>query len=308
MILALTGGTGGAKLVQGLAAEIDPADLSIICNTADDAIFNGLHVSPDIDTIVYTLAGLNDEQKGWGLAGESFVALEQLRRLGEEVWFKLGDKDLAMHILRTQLLRQGITLSGVTQRIRTALDVKSQILPMSDDRIETRIVTSGGEISFQEYFVRERWAPEVKQVFFAGIDRSKPAPQVLQAIRNAAGIVICPSNPVTSIGPILSVPGVRQTLRESGRRIVGVSPIIARAAISGPAHTLMRANDLEPSVRGVAKGYADILDVLLVDPEDQPLYGDIEKLGVKPVSANIRMNSLADKRRLARDVLALLEK
>jgi LPPG:FO 2-phospho-L-lactate transferase len=186
--------------------------------------------------------------------------------------------------------------------------VKSQILPMSDDRIETRIVTSGGEISFQEYFVRERWAPEVKQVFFAGIDRSKPAPQVLQAIRNAAGIVICPSNPVTSIGPILSVPGVRQTLRESGRRIVGVSPIIARAAISGPAHTLMRANDLEPSVRGVAKGYADILDVLLVDPEDQPLYGDIEKLGVKPVSANIRMNSLADKRRLARDVLALLEK
>jgi LPPG:FO 2-phospho-L-lactate transferase len=308
MILALTGGTGGAKLVQGLAAEIDPADLSIICNTADDAIFNGLHVSPDIDTIVYTLAGLNDEQKGWGLAGESFVALEQLRRLGEEVWFKLGDKDLATHILRTQLLRQGITLSGVTQRIRTALDVKSQILPMSDDRIETRIVTSGGEISFQEYFVRERWAPEVKQVFFAGIDRSKPAPQVLQAIRNAAGIVICPSNPVTSIGPILSVPGVRQTLRESGRRIVGVSPIIARAAISGPAHTLMRANDLEPSVRGVAKGYADILDVLLVDPEDQPLYGDIEKLGVKPVSANIRMNSLADKRRLAREVLALLEK
>jgi LPPG:FO 2-phospho-L-lactate transferase len=308
MILALTGGTGGAKLVQGLAAEIDPADLSIICNTADDAIFHGLHVSPDIDTIVYTLAGLNDEQKGWGLAGESFVALEQLRRLGEEVWFKLGDKDLATHILRTQLLRQGITLSGVTQRIRTALDVKSQILPMSDDRIETRIVTSGGEISFQEYFVRERWAPEVKQVFFAGIDRSKPAPQVLQAIRNAAGIVICPSNPVTSIGPILSVPGVRQTLRESGRRIVGVSPIIARAAISGPAHTLMRANDLEPSVRGVAKGYADILDVLLVDPEDQPLYGDIEKLGVKPVSANIRMNSLADKRRLAREVLALLEK
>jgi LPPG:FO 2-phospho-L-lactate transferase len=308
MILALTGGTGGAKLVQGLAAEIDPADLTIICNTADDAIFHGLHVSPDIDTIVYTLAGLNDEQKGWGLAGESFVALEQLRRLGEEVWFKLGDKDLAMHILRTQLLRQGITLSGVTQRIRTALDVKSQILPMSDDRIETRIVTSGGEISFQEYFVRERWAPEVKQVFFAGIDRSKPAPQVLQAIRNAAGIVICPSNPVTSIGPILTVPGVRQTLRESGRRIVGVSPIIAQAAISGPAHTLMRANGLEPSVRGVAKGYADILDVLMIDPEDQPVYGDIEKLGVKAVSANIRMNSLADKRRLAREVLALLEK
>ncbi|HUC99433.1 MAG TPA: 2-phospho-L-lactate transferase, partial [Candidatus Polarisedimenticolaceae bacterium] len=227
MILALTGGTGGAKLVQGLAAEIDPADLTIICNTADDAIFHGLHVSPDIDTIVYTLAGLQDEQKGWGLADESFVALEQLRSLGEEVWFKLGDKDLATHILRTHLLRQGITLSEVTQRIRTALDVKSEILPMSDDRIETRIVTAGGEISFQEYFVRERWSAEIKRVFFAGIDRSKPAPCVLQAISNAAGIVICPSNPVTSIGPILAVPEIRQALREARAKIVGVSPIIA---------------------------------------------------------------------------------
>lgn len=305
MILALTGGTGGAKLVQGLAAEIDPAEVTIICNTADDAIFHGLHVSPDIDTIVYTLAGLNDQQKGWGLGGESFVALEQLRRLGEEVWFKLGDKDLATHILRTQLLRQGLTLSEVTQRIRTALDVKSEILPMSDDRIETRIVTPGGEISFQEYFVRERWTAEVKQVFFAGIERSKPAPHVLQAIGNAGGIVICPSNPVTSIGPILAVPGVRQALRECRGRIVGVSPIIARAAISGPAHTLMRVNDLEPSVRGVAKGYADLLDVLMIDGEDQHLQSDVEKLGVKTVAANIRMNSLADKRRLAREVLAL---
>jgi LPPG:FO 2-phospho-L-lactate transferase len=305
MILALTGGTGGAKLVQGLAAQIDPAELTIICNTADDAIFHGLHISPDIDTIVYTLAGLNDEQKGWGLGGESFVALEQLRRLGEEVWFKLGDKDLATHILRTNLLRQGLTLSEVTQRIRTALDVKSEILPMSDDRIETRIVTPGGEISFQEYFVRQRWAAEVKQVFFAGIERSKPAPHVLQAIGNADVIIICPSNPITSIGPILAVPGVRQALRESGGRIVGVSPIIARAAISGPAHTLMRANDLEPSVRGVAKGYADLLDVLMIDSEDQHLQSDVEKLGVKTVAANIRMNSLADKRRLAREVLAL---
>ncbi len=308
MILALTGGTGGAKLVQGLAAEIDPADLTIICNTADDAIFHGLHVSPDIDTIVYTLAGLNDEEKGWGLADESFVALEQLRRLGEEVWFKLGDKDLATHVLRTHLLRQGITLSEVTRRIRTALDVKSEILPMSDDRIETRIVTAAGEISFQEYFVRERWAPEVKRVFFAGIDRSKPAPHVLQAIAKAAGIVICPSNPVTSLGPILAVPGVRQALREASGHIVGVSPIIGRVALSGPAHTLMRVNDLEPSVSGVAKGYADLLDVLMIDSEDRYLQVDIEKLGVKPFSADIRMNSLADKQQLARQVLALVQK
>jgi LPPG:FO 2-phospho-L-lactate transferase len=306
MILALTGGTGGAKLIQGLAAEIDPTDLTIICNTADDAIFHGLHVSPDIDTIVYALAGLNDEVKGWGLAGESFVALEQLRRLGEKVWFKLGDKDLATHLLRTHLLRQGLTLSEVTRQIRTAFDVKSEILPMSDDRIETRIVTAGGEISFQEYFVRERWAPQVKRVFFAGIDQSKPAPHVLQAIDNAAGIVVCPSNPITSIAPILALPGVRHALREARGKIVGVSPIIGQAAISGPAHTLMRAHDLEPSVRGVAKGYADLVDILMIDSQDQYLQSDIDKLGVKPVSANIRMNSRADKQRLARDVLALL--
>jgi LPPG:FO 2-phospho-L-lactate transferase len=308
MIVALTGGTGGAKLVQGLAAEIDPAELTIICNTADDAGFHGLHVSPDIDTIVYTLAGLNDVQKGWGVAGESFAVLEQLQRLGEEAWFKLGDNDLATHILRTDLLRQGRTLSEVTQRIRTAFGVKPEIFPMSDDRIETRIVTAGGEISFQEYFVRERWAPEVKQVFFAGIEQSKPAPGVLEAIRNAAGIVICPSNPVTSIGPILAVPGVRQALVEYDRRVVGVSPIVAGAAISGPAHLLMRVKDLEPSVKGVAKGYADLLDVLVIGTEDQELQADIKKIGVKPVSANIRMNSLTDKRRLAREVLALLVK
>jgi LPPG:FO 2-phospho-L-lactate transferase len=308
MILALTGGTGGAKLVQGLAAEIDPADLTIICNTADDAIFHGLYVSPDIDTIVYTLAGLNDEQKGWGLAGETFVGLEQLRRLGEEVWFKLGDKDLATHILRTALLQQGLTLSEATRRIRSALGVKSEILPMSDDRIESRIVTANGEISFQEYFVRERWTPEVKRVFFAGIDQSKPAPRVLQAISKAAGIIICPSNPITSIGPILAVPGIRQALRDASARVLAVSPIVARAAITGPAHTLMMAHDLEPSVTGIAKAYADLLDLLIVDPEDQSLQSEIEKLGVKPVSADIRMNSLANKQRLARQVLALILK
>jgi len=306
MILALSGGTGGAKLVQGLAAEIDPVDLTIICNTADDTVFHGLHVSPDIDTIVYTLAGLNDEQKGWGLAGESFVVLEQLRRLGEEVWFKLGDKDLATHILRTYLLRQGSTLSEATRRIRGALGVESEILPMSDDRIESRVVTANGEISFQEYFVRDRWSPEVKRVFFAGIDQSKPAPHVLQAIGQAAGIVICPSNPITSIGPILAVPGVRQALTEARGKIVAVTPIVAGTAISGPAHTLMRTHDLEPSVRGVAEAYADLLDVLIVDPEDQSRQSDIENLGVKPVSADVRMNSLADKQRLARQVLALL--
>ena len=308
MIVVLSGGTGGAKLVQGLAAEVDAAELTIICNTADDTVFHGLHVSPDIDTIVYTMAGLNDEQKGWGLAGESFVVLEQLRSLGEEAWFKLGDKDLATHIVRTHLLRQGRSLSEVTQRIRTALGVKSEILPMSDDRIETRIVTPAGELSFQEYFVRQRWQPEVKQVFFAGIDKSKPAPQVLDAIGNSAGIIICPSNPITSIGPILAVPGIRQALTGYRGRVVGVSPIAAGTAFSGPAHKLMKVMDLEPSVKGVAKGYAGFLDVLVISTDDQELSADIKKIGVEPVSANIRMNSLTDKQHLAREVLALLLK
>jgi LPPG:FO 2-phospho-L-lactate transferase len=306
MILALTGGTGGAKLIQGLAAEIEPSGLTIICNTADDAEFHGLHVAPDIDTITYTLAGLNDEQKGWGLAGETFVALEQLRHLGEDVWFKLGDKDLATHILRTRLLRQGLKLAEVTKRLRTALGVKAEIFPMSDDRIETRVVTVNGEISFQEYFVREHWVPEVKEVFFAGANQSTPAPGVLEAIRNAAGIVICPSNPVTSIGPVLAIPGIRRALIQYTGKIVGVSPLIAGASVSGPAHKLMKIQDLEPSARGVASAYADFMDDLVIATEDHELQADIEQTGIKVLSTNIRMNSLADKRRLAREVLALL--
>jgi LPPG:FO 2-phospho-L-lactate transferase len=308
MIVALTGGTGGAKLLQGVVAEIDPAELTIVCNTADDAVFHGLYVSPDIDTIVYTLAGLNDDQQGWGLADESFAVLEQLQRLGEETWFKLGDKDLATHILRTDLLRQGLSLSEVTQRIRAALGVKPEILAMSDDRIQTRIVTAGGEISFQEYFVHQRWVPEIKQVFFTGIEQSKPAPRVLEAIRDAAGIVICPSNPVTSIGPILAVPGIRQALVEYDRKVVGVSPIAGGTAISGPAHRLMRATGLDPSVNGVAKGYADFLDILVIGTEDHQRQASIEQIGVEPVLADIHMNGLADKRRLAAEVLALLGK
>ncbi|MPZ78562.1 MAG: 2-phospho-L-lactate transferase [Deltaproteobacteria bacterium] len=306
MILALTGGTGGAKLIQGLAAEIDPAELTIICNTADDAIFHGLYVSPDIDTIIYTLAGLLDQEKGWGLAGDSFAALEQLGRLGEEMWFKLGDKDLATHIRRTRLLSAGHKLSEVTDWMRTVLGVKSKVLPMSDDRIETRVVTAAGEISFQEYFVRERWSPEVHQVFFAGIDKSIPSPGVLTAIRNARGIIVCPSNPVTSIGPILAVPGIRRALVESKSRVVGVSPIIGSSSLSGPAHKLMKVTDLESSAAGVAQGYADFLTALVIGVEDEGLQPCIEKLGIKAVSANIRMNSLADKRRLAREVLALV--
>lgn len=308
MIVALTGGTGGAKLVEGLAAAVDPADLTIICNTGDDCLFHGLNVSPDIDTIAYTLAGLSDTEKGWGIKGDTFVALDQLRRLGNDVWFQLGDKDLAMHITRTRLMRDGRKLSEITEQIRRALGVGAKILPMSDERVETRVKTAAGEISFQEFFVKERWAPEVLAVRFACADQSRPAPGVIDAIHNAEAIIICPSNPITSIGPILAVPGIRSVLEQAEAPVVGVSPIIGTAAISGPAHKLMSAAGWQTSSVGVARCYQGILDKLLIAAEDGDIAAEIESLGIETICTNIRMTSLADKERLAREVLALIEK
>jgi LPPG:FO 2-phospho-L-lactate transferase len=304
MIVALTGGTGGAKLVEGLAALLDPRQLTVICNTGDDCVFHGLHISPDIDTITYTLAGLSDAEKGWGIKGDTFVALEQLRRLGSNAWFNLGDKDMATHVLRTQLLREGRGLSEITAQIRHALGVAATILPMSDERIETRVQTPAGEISFQEFFVKERWAPEVLSVRFAGAEQSRPAPGVLEAIRRAEAIIVCPSNPITSIGPILAVPGIRAALEQIEAPVVGVSPIIGVAAISGPAHKLLQATGWRASALGVARCYRGFLDNFLIASEDESSAAEIQSLGIETRCANIRMTSLADKRRLAAEVLA----
>jgi len=308
MIVVLTGGTGGAKLIEGLAAEIDPAELTIICNTGDDCVFHGLHISPDIDTITYTLAGLIDDAKGWGIKGDTFTTLEQLGRLGADTWFKLGDKDLATHIWRTGLLSERVRLSQATDLIRRTLGIKAAILPMSDDRVETRLRAGDKEISFQEYFVKERWQPIVRKVFYAGAVKSKPAPGVVVAIRSASAIIICPSNPVTSIGPILAVPGIRDALKKTSATVVGVSPIIGAAAITGPAHKLMAAIDMEVSALGVARAYADYLDVFVIANEDESLKAGIEELNIRAVTADIRMNFPADKKRLAREVLALVKK
>lgn len=308
MIVVLTGGTGGAKLIEGLAAEIDPAELTIICNTGDDAIFHGLHVSPDIDTIIYTLAGLSDSEKGWGIKGDTFVALEQLRRLGNEAWFNLGDKDLATHITRTRLLNDGHKLSQVTDRMRRSLGVCATILPMSDERIETRVTTPQGDISFQEFFVKEHWRPTVSRVRFEGAEKSGPGPGVLDAIRQADAIIVCPSNPITSLGPMLAVPGIRSALQNAAAPIVAVSPIIGSAAISGPAHKLMIACGFEASAFGVAKCYAEFLDTLLVADQDSALREQIESLHVTVIPTDIRMPDLAHKRRLARELLALVRK
>jgi LPPG:FO 2-phospho-L-lactate transferase len=308
MLVVLTGGTGGAKLIKGLSHEVDATELTVICNTADDFVLHGLNVSPDLDTVMYTLAGMSDSAKGWGIQDDTFGVLAQLEKLGAEAWFKLGDRDIATHIIRTHLLRAGLRLSDVTDRLRTHLGVKTRILPMSDDDIETRIETSEADISFQEYFVKQRWQPEVKKVFYAGVEKSRAAPGVLAAICDAEKIVICPSNPVTSIGPILAIPGVRNALTETKAPVVGVSPMIGESAISGPAHKLMAAQGMNPSAFGVAKSYADLLDWFVIDPKDERLRDKIEALGIKVVATSVVMKTLDDKRRLAREVLALFEK
>jgi LPPG:FO 2-phospho-L-lactate transferase len=309
MIVALTGGTGGAKLIEGLAAEINPAELTIICNTGDDAIFHGLHVSPDIDTITYTLAGLSDSVKGWGVKDDTFVALEQLRRLGNDAWFNLGDKDLATHITRTRLLNEGRTLAEVTDHLRRKLGIRSTILPMSNQRIETRIMSPQGELSFQEFFVKERWSREVTAVRFMNNEASQAAPGVVEAIHQAEAIFVCPSNPITSVGPMLSVPGIRAALKESAAPVIAISPIIGKTAISGPADKLMVASGFEASALGLARYYSDFLDILLIDADDDKVWRDqIERLGIQVVTTHIRMPGLGDKRRLARELLALVRK
>ena len=308
MLAVLTGGTGGAKLIQGLSEEIDPAQLTIVCNTGDDFVLHGLNISPDLDTIMYTLAGMADDSKGWGIQGDTFTVLAQLKKFGAETWFGLGDCDLATHIMRTRLLRQGLKLSEVTDRLKNALGVRARLVPMTDDVVETRVETPQGEISFQEYFVKHRWQPEVKKLFYVGIEGSKPAPGVIEAIRDASRIIICPSNPVTSIGPILAVPGIRDTIKKAAAKVIGVSPIIGDAAISGPAHKLMAAQGREASVLGVAQSYADLLDSFLIDKADEKLGEQIRRLGIQVLATSIRMDSRMEKRRVARELLALVEK
>jgi len=308
MLVVLTGGTGGAKLIQGLSQELDPSELTIVGNTADDFVLHGLHISPDLDTIMYTLAGMADTSKGWGVQGDTFTVLAQLKKLGAETWFKLGDQDLATHMTRTRLLRQELKLSEVTDRLKNALGVRATIIPMTNGAVETRVETRQGEISFQEYFVKHRWRLEVKKILYAGIESSKPAPGVMEAIRDASGIIICPSNPVTSIGPILAVPGMKGAIKNATAAVIGVSPIIGDSAISGPAHKLMAAQGCEPSAFGVAKVYSDFVDTLLIDSADEMLREKIQSLGIKVVATPIRIDSNSEKRRLAREVLALVEK
>jgi LPPG:FO 2-phospho-L-lactate transferase len=302
-LTALAGGTGAAKLLRGLCAVIDPRDLTVIVNTGDDAEIWGLHISPDLDTVSYTLGGVIDERKGWGLGGETFHALDQIARFGEPTWFNLGDRDLATHLHRTRLLREGRTLTEVTRAIAAALGVRATVLPMSDQPVRTRILGPEGWLTFQEYFVREKAQVEARAVDYAGAPTSAPAPGVLAAIGAADAVVVCPSNPITSVGPILAVPGLVEALRATSAPVVAVSPIVGGAAVSGPAGRLMASAGLPVSATGVARAYATWLDRLVFDEQDRALAGEIQALGVAPVPAPTMMSSRDAEITLARHVL-----
>lgn len=302
MIAVLTGGTGGAKFVQGLAQVLPAGELIAIVNTGDDLVWWGLNVSPDLDSITYALAGMLSRDRGWGVDGDTFQCRDAMTRLGEPAWFQLGDRDLATHLVRTRLLREGCTLTEATRKIKQGLAIRSTVLPMTDCTVETRVRTEQGELSFQEYFVRERFRPAVERVRFAGAEAAEPAPGVLDAIRSADAVLIAPSNPITSIGPILAVPGIVDALRETVAPVVAISPIIGNAAVSGPAGNLMRAQRLPVSIGGVVEVYRDFLDGLLIAPEDAATAGE-QGIEAPLHPTNILMRSDEDKRALAREAL-----
>ncbi|MGD0495357.1 MAG: 2-phospho-L-lactate transferase [Candidatus Bathyarchaeia archaeon] len=303
MITALAGGVGAARFLSGLVRVIPEKELSVIVNTGDDIELYGLHVSPDLDIVSYTLAGMVDEEKGWGIRGDTFCCLEMLRSYGFETWFNLGDKDLATHLYRTSLLKRGYKLSVVTAEISRALGLKVRILPMTDDRCETWVTTELGSMHFQEYIVRRGGRDAVLGVKLVGAEAAEAAPGVIDSILGSELVIVCPSNPIVSIGTILSVRGVREALRRSEARKIGISPIVAGAPIRGPADRLMKGLGLEVSAYSVACLYKDFLDVFVLDVADEMAKMKIEKLGIKVVTANTIMKTVRDRVELARIVV-----
>ncbi len=305
MITALAGGVGAARFLTGLVKLVDEKDLAIIVNTGDDIELFGLHISPDVDIVTYTLAGIVDEDKGWGIKGDTFHCLEALRKFNCETWFNLGDKDFATHIFRTNLLKSGLSLSEVTARISRFLGLEVGILPMTDDRFETRVLIEKGSVHFEEYFVRRDAKDEVLGVDFFGADKATPASGVLESIREAELLIVCPSNPIVSISTILAVNGVRDAVKRTDAKKVAISPIIAGAPVKGPADKLLRGLGFEVSAFSVAELYSDFLDTFILDVADSAERDKIEKLGIEVKVTNTLMKNLEDKIGLARAVLEL---
>jgi LPPG:FO 2-phospho-L-lactate transferase len=305
VITVLTGGTGGAKFVDGLRRVVPPEELTIIVNTGDDLQWWGLYASPDIDSITYMLAGKLSQERGWGQQGDTFYCLQSMRQLGQPIWFHTGDRDLATHILRSKLLADGKPLTEVTAEIASRLGVKARILPMSNSRVETRVLTPAGDLSFEEYFVQRWYQDPVEEVRYAGASDAEPAPGVIDAIRSADAVLLAPSNPVTSIGPILAVPGVREALRECRARIAAVSPIVGGKAVSGPAGILLAAQGFEVSIAGVADYYHDFLDLFVVDSRDRQSAENLHRTGMRVHCTSTIMRRPEDRIALAQAVLAV---
>jgi LPPG:FO 2-phospho-L-lactate transferase len=307
-VLALAGGVGGAKLALGLARSLLPGALTIVVNTADDESIHGLHVSPDLDTVMYTLAGEVNEETGWGLRDDTWRALDALSRLGGETWFKLGDRDLATHIRRTQLLREGHTLTSVTRYLCQRLGVEHAIVPMSDDPVRTMVETEMGTMPFQEYFVRRRCAPKVRALRYEGAEAAGPSVAFVDALARADAVILCPSNPFLSIAPILAIPGVRAKLAAARGARVAVSPIIGGQAVKGPAAKLFEELTGRPaSCVAVARLHRDFCTHFVIDREDEQSKSEVEGLGYKVTVAKTLMTTEEDKVSLARLVCELAQ-
>lgn len=304
-VTLLSGGVGGAKLALGLYGAMDPARLTVIANTGDDIDLFGLRICPDSDILAYTLAGRVNAETGWGVAGDTFAALDTVRALGGTGWFNLGDRDLGLHLFRSELLRAGLGLAEITRRIRDALELRCTLLPMCEQPVATRIVTAEGELHLQEYLVRDRAEPTVRGVRFDGIDAATPAPGVLPALTEADRVILAPSNPLISIGPILAVPALRAALRASRALRVAVSPLVAGRSLKGPTDRMLAQLGHEVSPVSVAKLYQDVLDVFVVDAQDADCIPVVEALGLRCVALPTVMVDLAAKQALARALLAL---
>lgn len=297
-VTLLAGGVGGAKMAEGLAA-LDDVALAIIGNIADDEQFHGLWVSPDIDTVTYTLAGMIDRSQGWGVADEGLRALGALEKLGEPTWMTLGDKDLGLHIYRTMRRAEGDRPSDIARHIAKAFGVKPTIVLPTDDWMQTRLVTDIGPLSFQEYFVREKCQPEVLEIWFEGVEFAKPTPEALEALENADLIVLAPSNPLVSLDPILAIPGMHDAVVEAPASVIAVSPLIAGKTVKGPAARMMESLGLEPSALGIARHYQGLVDSLVIDVQDADLQADIEALGMEVSTTDILMPTQERKREVA---------
>jgi LPPG:FO 2-phospho-L-lactate transferase len=302
-LTVLAGGVGGARFLQGVVSVVPPEQVVVIGNVGDDVEPHGLHVSPDLDTVLYTLTGWIDEDKGWGVRGDSDRALERARELGAEAWFWLGDLDIGLHLARTEALRRGDPLSAVTARLAARLGFRPVLLPATDDRLRTIIGTPDGEIDFQTYYVRHRHEDRVTSIRFDGAETSRPAPGVAGALAEARAIVFAPSNPLVSIGPILAVPAIRELLLSRSAPCVAVSPIVAGRALRGPAAAMMESLGYEPSPAGVAGLYKGLVDVLVIDRQDAGLAGAVEAHGMRAVMADTIMRDPAAREGLARAVL-----